>query len=93
MDRGGGECFGQEVRRCQPLTKLLNDELKPLTLRSPSHRIDFLVMPLLILGFFALQLDRGNMCVFPASCSLRLDYVSSESSIWINVRSLPVATP
>ena len=25
------------------------------------NRIDFLVMPLLILGFFALQLDRGNM--------------------------------
>jgi hypothetical protein len=25
------------------------------------RRIDFLVMPLLILGFFALQLDRGNM--------------------------------
>ena len=24
-------------------------------------RIDFLVMPLLMMGFFALQLDRGNM--------------------------------
>lgn len=27
------------------------------------YRIDFLLMPLLILGFFALQLDRGNMYV------------------------------
>lgn len=29
------------------------------------HRTDFIVMSLLILGFFALQLDRGNMWVNP----------------------------
>jgi hypothetical protein len=37
---------------------------KGVCLLTPNTRVDLLVMPLLILGFFALQLDRGNMCVF-----------------------------
>lgn len=42
---------GSELSAMAPGTKLTG----------VADRIDFTVMPLLILGFFALQLDRGNM--------------------------------
>jgi hypothetical protein len=34
------------------------------------RRIDLLVMPLLIMGFFVLQLDRGNTCILCSYYSL-----------------------
>lgn len=44
----------------------------------PQTRVDFLVVPILTLGLFALQLDRGNMCVPPSSSSPT--FVSAQES-------------
>ncbi len=54
MDRGGGEGAAPQVIELpfQGLEKEFTDT---------QARVDFLVMPLLTLAFFALQLDRGNM--------------------------------
>lgn len=50
------------VTRCRGQTQKKVNNSKPLT-RSMSHssRVDFIILPILMLGLFALQLDKGNV--------------------------------
>lgn len=40
-------------------------DLRAVPCHADAARLDMVVMPLLVLGFYALQLDRGNMYVLP----------------------------
>jgi MFS family permease len=56
VDYGGGGESGPKVSR-----QLARIRACTFYLLYLSHRLDFYLMPLLVLGFFVLQLDRGNI--------------------------------